>query len=238
MNIALIGYGKMGKIIEKIALARNHNITFRIDIDNVDDLRKVNPSNTDVAIEFSHPKAAYENIKNCILQKVVVISGTTGWLDKKNEIDLLCKEMGGTFFHASNFSIGVNIFFRVNEMVAGIMNNYPDYGISILEIHHNEKKDAPSGTAITLADKIIPHLDTKKNWVAGPTEKVESIPVESIREGKVPGTHIIRYGSTTDQIELKHEAFSREGFATGAVAVAEWIKGRHGVLGMNDFLAI
>ncbi len=238
MNIALIGYGKMGKIIEKFALARGHKISFRIDIDNNSELDKVNPANTDVAIEFTYPGAAYENIKRCILQKVPVISGTTGWLDKRSEIEALCAENKGTFFYASNFSVGVNLFFRVNEIVAGIMNHYPDYGVGITEIHHTEKKDAPSGTAITLAEKILAHLDSKKGWIKGTSDDSTQIPVESIREGNVPGTHIIRYRSTTDQIELKHEAFSREGFASGAVAVAEWIKGKQGILGMKDFLVI
>ena len=238
MNIALIGYGKMGKIIERIALSRGHNISFRIDIDNQSELKDLNPGNTDAAIEFTHPGAAFENIKTCLEHRVKVISGTTGWLDRKPDIEKICKDNNGTFFHASNFSIGVNIFFRINEIIAGIMTNYTEYAVDITEIHHMEKKDAPSGTAIILAEKIIPFLKSKNGWISGTSGDDSKIPVGSIREGKVPGTHITRYKSETDEIVLKHEAYSREGFATGAIAVAEWIKDRTGLLEMKDFLSI
>ncbi len=238
MKIALIGYGKMGKIIERIALSRDHSISYKIDIDNPDDLKLLSPSNTDAAIEFSHPGAAYENIRACLLQHVPVISGTTGWISKKPEIEKLCMEMKGTFFYASNFSVGVNVFFRISEIVAGIMDNHPGYNLGITEIHHTEKKDAPSGTAITLAEKMIPHIKAKQKWISGQAGSDSEIPIESVREGKVPGTHIVTWKSEHDAIEIKHEAFSREGFAEGAVKVAEWIRGKQGVLGMHDFLKI
>jgi 4-hydroxy-tetrahydrodipicolinate reductase len=238
MKIALIGYGKMGHIIEEIARERGHEISHKIDIGNLDDLNLLTPPNTDAAIEFTHPGAAYENIKSCLLQGIPVLSGTTGWLARKNEIEELCIRKNGTFFYASNYSIGVNLFFRINEIIAGIMNSYPAYDAGITEIHHNEKKDAPSGTAITLAEGIISNLDRKDGWVSGETNETSKIPVESIREGKVPGTHIIKYHSAADLIELKHEAFSRKGFALGAVMVAEWIRGKNGVLSMKDFLKI
>ena len=238
MKISLIGYGKMGKAIEEIALARGHKISFRVDVDNENDLARLSPENTEVAIEFTHPAAAYKNIEACILQRVPVISGTTGWLDKKSGIETLCLRQGGTFFHASNFSIGVNIFFRINEIVAGIMKNYPSYVIGVTEIHHTEKKDAPSGTAISLAEGIISKREELKRWTLDESGDSSSIRIEAIREGKVPGTHIIRYQSGEDKIELKHEAFSRKGFAVGAVMVAEWIKGKSGVLSMKDFLDI
>jgi 4-hydroxy-tetrahydrodipicolinate reductase len=238
MKIALIGYGKMGHIIEDTARERGHEISHRIDIGNENDLKLLRPVNTDVAIEFTHPGSAFDNIKSCILQKVPVLSGTTGWLAKKNEIDKLCIDNNGTFFYASNYSIGVNIFFRINEVLARIMNSYPVYDVGITEIHHTEKKDAPSGTAITLAEGIILNLGRKDGWVSGETNVSSKIPVESIREGKVPGTHIIKYHSDADVIELKHEAFSRKGFALGAVMVAEWINGKTGVLSMKDFLSI
>ena len=228
----------MGKIIERIALSRGHEISFRIDIDNQSDLKSLDPSNTDVAIEFSHPAAAFGNIKACLENHVKVISGTTAWLDRKPEIEKICRDSDGTFLHASNFSIGVNIFFRINEIMATIMNEHPEYAIDITEIHHTEKKDAPSGTAITLAERILPHLKNRNGWVGGETGDDSKIPVGSIREGKVPGTHITRYKSNDDEIVLKHEAYSREGFATGAVAVAEWIKDRTGILEMKDFLSI
>jgi 4-hydroxy-tetrahydrodipicolinate reductase len=201
-------------------------------------MKNLGPSNTDVAIEFTHPGAAFDNIKSCLLRKVAVISGTTGWLARKNEIDKLCIEQNGAFFYASNFSIGVNILFRINEIMAGIMNDYPAYDVTIKEIHHTEKKDAPSGTAITLAEGILSKLRRKAGWAGGYTPEATKIPIESIREGKVPGTHFIQYRSDADEIVLKHEAFSRKGFAIGAVYVAEWIRGKTGVLGMKDFLKI
>ncbi|HLF35415.1 MAG TPA: 4-hydroxy-tetrahydrodipicolinate reductase [Cyclobacteriaceae bacterium] len=236
MKLALIGYGKMGKIIEEATLERGHTISFRIDIDNLNDFNKLDPANTDVAIEFSQPGAAYDNIMACLRQRVAVISGTTGWLDKKDEIEKSCRELNGTFFYASNYSIGVNILFRVNEFLARIMDGYPAYEVGITEIHHTEKKDAPSGTAISLAEGIVANLKRKNGWTGDDKENPSKISIRSLREGKVPGTHFIKYRSDADEIELKHEAFGRKGFAIGAVMVAEWIAGKRGIFSMKDFL--
>jgi 4-hydroxy-tetrahydrodipicolinate reductase len=239
MNIALIGYGKMGKTIEKIALERGHKITARVQIDDWVAFEKTHPSDIDVAIEFSQPEAAVANITRCLLLGIPVISGTTGWLDQKDEIESLCLENGGTFFYASNFSIGVNIFFEINELVAKMMNRFPDYQIQMEEIHHIHKKDSPSGTAITLAEGIFDNHRTTNNWVEtadSTTAKPTQLPIKSIREKEVPGTHTIHYSSNVDTITLQHEAHSRDGFALGAVLVAEWIQNKKGVLSMKDFM--
>ena len=236
MNILLVGYGKMGRIIEEIALERGHRIVEKIDIHNHDSLVSLSPSSVDVAIEFSQPGSAYENIRTCLDSGIKIISGTTGWLDKKPEIEKLCRHKNGTFFYASNYSIGVNLFFKLNRYLAELMAGYDQYNASMEEIHHTEKKDAPSGTAITLADGIMQHNSRIKNWISGKTDEPELLGIESFREGKVPGTHTVRYKSVFDQIEIRHEAFSRRGFALGAVLVAEWINDRSGVLSMDDFL--
>jgi 4-hydroxy-tetrahydrodipicolinate reductase len=233
MKIILLGYGKMGKIIERLAIARGHQIAARIDVDNPDDFTS---AEGDVAIEFSHPDAAFENVKKCIERRLPVVCGTTGWLSRKPELDALCKKNNGAFFYASNYSLGVNVFFKLNEYVAKMMNNFSQYDISIDEVHHSEKKDAPSGTAITLAEGIIGNVNRKKKWVNQKTGKLEDIFVESFRIDQVPGTHVVKYESAIDDIEIKHIAHSREGFATGAVLVAEWIKDKKGVLSMEDFL--
>ncbi len=233
MKIILLGYGKMGKIIERIALGRGHQIVARIDIDNTSDF---DSADGDVAIEFSHPHAAYENVKKCIERRLPVVCGTTGWITRKPELDALCTSNGGAFFYASNYSLGVNVFFKLNEYVARIMNNFSEYDISIDEVHHTEKKDAPSGTAITLAEGIVANVNRKKKWVNQKTGKMQDIFVESFRIDQVPGTHVVKYESAIDDIEIKHIAHSREGFATGAVLVAEWIKDKKGVLSMDDFL--
>jgi len=233
MKIILLGYGKMGKIIERTAMARGHQIVARIDIDNT---RDFDSADGDVAIEFSHPDAAYDNIKKCIERGLPVVCGTTGWLTRKPELDILCKQSNGAFFYASNYSLGVNVFFKLNEYVAKMMNHFSQYDIRIDEVHHTEKKDAPSGTAITLAEGIIQNVTRKKKWTNQKTGKPEDIFVESFRIDQVPGTHIVKYESPVDDIEIKHIAHSREGFATGAVMVAEWIKDKKGVLTMDDFL--
>ena len=233
MNIALVGYGKMGKTIERIALERGHDIAGKIDIDN---LHELNTVHADVAIEFSHPDAAFENVKRCIERKILVVCGTTGWLNRKGELDALTKETGSTFFYASNYSLGVNLFFKLNEQLAKMMNQFNSYDISIDEIHHAEKKDAPSGTAITLAEGVIKQVDRKKKWSNVVDGKPEEIKINSFRIDDVPGTHIIKYASLMDDIEIKHTAHTREGFALGAVMVAEWIKDKKGVLNMDDFL--
>jgi 4-hydroxy-tetrahydrodipicolinate reductase len=233
MKILLVGYGKMGKTIERIALGRGHQISGKIDVDNQGDWSQ---AKADVAIEFSHPEAAFENVKRCIEKKIPVVSGTTGWLARKGEIEQMTRQLDGAFFYASNYSLGVNLFFKVNEYLAKMVNTFPTYDIHIDEIHHTEKKDAPSGTAITLAEGIIKHIEHKKSWVNTPEGKNEEVPIQSFRIDQVPGTHVVKYSSLIDDIEIKHTAHTREGFALGAVMVAEWIQGRKGVLNMNDFL--
>jgi len=238
MNIALIGYGKMGKAIEQIALGRGHQISAKIEFSNKEDISLLNPSNTDVAIEFTQPESAFKNIKICLEQGIPVVSGTTGWLAHKEEIEQLCQEKKGAFFYASNFSIGVNLFFSINKKLASLMNDFQsDYEVSMEEIHHIHKLDEPSGTAITLSEGITENFDKKKGWQLS-NEKEELIHINAIREGEVPGTHIINYKSEIDQIEIKHEAFNRKGFSTGAVVAAEWVKGKEGVFGMNDLLKL
>ncbi len=228
----------MGKTIEEIALGRGHRIVERIDINNAGILDELDPATIDVAIEFSQPEAAFENIRNCLNKGIRVISGTTGWLDKNPLIQDLCQKQNGTFFYASNFSIGVNLFFKLNGYLATLMSDYDQYEVKMEEIHHTEKKDAPSGTAITLAEGILDHITRIKKWEKGKSDSMDSLGIESFREGKVPGTHIVKYISDVDQIEIKHEAFSRKGFALGAVLVAEWIRNHSGLLTMDDFLKI
>jgi 4-hydroxy-tetrahydrodipicolinate reductase len=233
MNIILLGYGKMGKIIERVATERGHTITGKIDIDNQDEFERVRG---DVAIEFSHPDAAFENVKKCILRKLPVVCGTTGWLKRKPELDLLCQQQGSAFFYASNYSLGVNILFKLNEYLAKMMAPFPEYDVTLDEIHHAEKRDAPSGTAITLAEGVLKNHSIKLQWVNYKSDKPEDLVIESFRIDQVPGTHVVKYASAIDDLEIKHIAHSREGFAKGAVMVAEWIKGRQGVLSMDDFL--
>ena len=239
MNILLLGYGKMGKIIGEIAESRGHSIAGKINIENKSDLDLLDPSQIDVAIEFSQPEAAFENISWAINHGVPIVVGTTGWLDKKKEVEALTLEKEGSFFYASNFSVGVNIFFKVNEFLSKLMNETKGYEVSIEEIHHTAKKDAPSGTAITLAEGIIKNLSEKDSWnLAGETNSQEnSVEITSKRIDPAPGTHIIRYKSEIDDIEISHTAHSRQGFALGAVLVAEWIPSKKGVLSMDDFLS-
>lgn len=233
MNILLVGYGKMGRTIERVALERGHQITGRIDIDNQHEL---GAAVADVAIEFSHPDAAFANVRKCVERKIPVVCGTTGWLGKKAEIENLTKEQGSTFFYASNYSLGVNVFFKLNEHLARMMNQFSAYDISIDEVHHSEKKDAPSGTAITLAEGILQHVARKTKWSGVSRTGQDEIEIQSFRIDDVPGTHIVRYASPVDDIEIKHTAHTREGFALGAVMVAEWIRDKKGVLNMDDFL--
>lgn len=233
MEIILLGYGKMGKTIERVAKERGHHISARIDIDNANEFDAVEG---DVAIEFSHPDAAFENVKKCINRNLPVVCGTTGWLQRKPEIEALCKKQNGTFFYASNYSLGVNVFFKLNEYLARVMNNFSEYDINMDEIHHAEKKDAPSGTAITLAEGILKHVPRKKKWVNERTQDAEELYIESFRIDMVPGTHVVKYESAIDDIEIKHIAHSREGFAKGAVTVSEWLKDKKGVFTMDDFL--
>jgi 4-hydroxy-tetrahydrodipicolinate reductase len=238
MKIALLGYGKMGHTIEKIALERGHTISHAINIDNLHELETVNSTSTDIAIEFSEPGSAFQNIMHCLKNNVPVVSGTTGWTDKMPEVEALCRQQEGSFFWASNFSIGVNIFFRLNEYLARMMEHFPEYESEMEEIHHVHKKDAPSGTAITLAEGIISHLQRKTAWELDAQSSATALPIYSKREGEVPGTHTVLYRSGVDDIEIKHTAHSRQGFALGAVKVAEWLPGKKGVLNMNDFLKL
>jgi 4-hydroxy-tetrahydrodipicolinate reductase len=242
MNILLLGYGKMGKAIERVALERGHHIAGRINIDNVADLEQIQPGDVDVVIEFSSPESAVPNLTYCLEHGWPVVCGTTGWLGHRADIEALCQAKKGAFFYASNYSIGVNLFFKLNKTLAQFMRNYPSYRVSMTEIHHTEKKDAPSGTAITLAEGVLEHLPHKRRWTVTEAggEPVaaadDAIDIESLREGTVPGTHTVRYDSVVDRIEISHVAHSREGFALGAVMAAEWLAGREGVFGMDDLL--
>ncbi len=236
MRIALIGYGKMGKTIEQIALQRQHTISCRIDWDNADDLDWLSPQNTDIAIEFTTPESAPRNLRVCLESGVPVVCGSTGWLDAKSEIEQLCQRKNGTFFYASNFSIGVNLFFRLNEHLAKIMNPYAQYAVRLEEIHHTQKKDAPSGTAITIAEGILGNIEKKKQWALAPAQNDTELEIKALRENEVVGTHTVLYESEWDTIEIKHTAHKRESFALGAVLVAEWLEGKKGVLNMTDFL--
>jgi 4-hydroxy-tetrahydrodipicolinate reductase len=236
MEILLLGYGKMGKEIEKIAISRGHNIAHKIDLNNLQDLRSINPLQIDAAIEFSGPEAAVANLMYCFESGIPVVSGSTGWLDKKTEMDTICLQKKGAFFYASNYSLGVNIFFHLNRVLASIMSRYPAYNVAIEETHHTEKKDAPSGTALTLAKDVMDHIKMKTNWVNAAAHELSQLSVVSKREANVPGTHIVQYNSHVDSIKIKHTAHSREGFALGAVVAAEWLQGKQGVFGMNDMM--
>ena len=236
MNIAIIGYGKMGKTIEKVALEKGHSIGLRINSSNKNALNSNSLLDIDVAIEFSHPKSAFQNIKFCLENKTPVISGTTAWLEKLNQATNISDKLGVGFIYASNFSIGVNIFFAINKRLAKYMNTANQYSPSVHEIHHTQKVDAPSGTGISLGEDIIENVDRISNWVKGEEAKPNELSITSARIGNTPGTHIITYTSAIDDIEIKHTAKSREGFARGAVLAAEWIIGKKGFYGMNDVL--
>lgn len=230
MKIALLGYGKMGKVIEKIALERGHEIVLKKGSnDSFSGLENAN-----VAIDFSVPNCAVENISTCLKMNIPVVSGTTGWLEKYDEMVTLCQQKNGSFIYGSNFSLGVNIFFELNEYLAKMMSNLEQYNVSIEEIHHTQKLDAPSGTAISLANGIIKNSDYT-NWTLDKANKNE-IHIDAKRIENVPGTHSIFYNSEVDQIEIKHTAHSREGFALGAVIAAEWILNKKGVFTMKDVL--
>ena len=238
MKIALLGYGKMGKEIEQIALKRKHEIIARVDISNFADFSVKELKKADVAIEFSIPEGAVNNINKCFDANVPVVVGTTGWLKKLDAVKKRCKEEKQGLFYSSNFSVGVNIFFKLNTHLAKIMNAYEDYDVSLEEIHHTHKLDAPSGTAITLANGIIEQVKRKKRFVNNAPENMDDLVILSKREGEVPGTHIVNYSSSVDKIEIKHEAYSRKGFALGAVLAAEFMKSKKGVFGMDDMLKI
>jgi 4-hydroxy-tetrahydrodipicolinate reductase len=236
MKIALIGYGKMGKEIKTVALERKHEIVLEVDDHNkdiisLDDLRKA-----DVAIEFTNPGGVVGNILKCFEANIPVVVGTTGWHTRFDELKEICLEKNQTMFYASNFSIGVNIFFRLNDFLSKIMNNYPEYDVFVQEIHHKHKVDSPSGTAITLANQIVKNMDRKDKWVNKESDNIRDLEIKSDRVDEVPGTHVINYYSLVDDLELTHVANSRKGFAVGAVSAAEWVLGKKGVFGMDDLL--
>ncbi len=236
MKIAILGYGRMGKTIEEIALDRNHEIVYKTSEKiNTEELQKA-----EVAIDFSVPDAAFENITTCFKHNIPVVSGTTGWLDRYEEAVKICNENKAGFIYASNFSLGVNLFFQLNENLAKLMSKFEEYTVGVEEIHHTKKLDKPSGTAITLTESILPHTQ-KEDWKLveeGEKASDNQIPVVAKREEDVKGTHIIKYSSAIDDIEIKHTAHSREGFALGAVIAAEWLKDKTGVFTMKDVLGL
>lgn len=238
MNIALIGYGRMGQEIEKIALNRGHKIGLIIDVSNSEDLTIDNLKEIDVAIEFTTPSSAIENYKVCFDAQVPVVSGSTGWLEKWVEVTSYCQEKESAFFYASNFSLGVNLFFDLNKKLARLMQPFDQYKVEMTEIHHTKKLDAPSGTAISLAEDIIDEMETLKGWENSKVDGKDKMGIVSLREGDVPGIHTIKYESEIDFIEITHNAKSRQGFAYGAVLAAEYSVGKKGILSMNDMLNI
>jgi 4-hydroxy-tetrahydrodipicolinate reductase len=238
LKIALIGYGKMGKAIEGIAIERGHEIVLCIDAENTEALNNESLQLVDVAIEFTNPDSAIKNITQCFDAGIPVVCGTTGWLEHWNQIKSDCENKNGSFLYASNFSIGVNLFFELNKKLAQLMQNRPEYNCAIEEIHHTAKKDAPSGTAITIAENIIESNPNKKNWVLGETADSNTLSITSKRIDPAPGTHIVSYNSVIDSIEIKHTAHNRIGFATGAVLAAEFLLGKKGVYGMGDVLKV
>lgn len=238
MKIALIGYGKMGKAIEAIAVNRGHQIVMKISAGNRQEFTKENIQKADVAIEFTNPQSAIENVLRCIEYNVPVVCGSTGWLHDLPTVETALYQYDGSFLYASNFSLGVNIFFEVNKLLARLMSNQQEYNVRIKEIHHTEKKDAPSGTAITLAEQILSSHPCKSQWVNHPSNKKDDLYIQSERIDDVPGTHVINWSSAIDDIEIKHTAHNREGFALGSVLAAEFLKGKKGVYTMRDVLGL
>lgn len=236
MKAAIIGYGKMGREIERILIERGHSAELIIDMDNAGDLNAENLKNIDVAIEFTTPATAYGNIIRCLECGTAVVSGTTGWTDRLEEVKSLCGQRGGAMFYASNYSLGVNLMFRLNRRLAELMNPLPQYDVRIEEVHHIQKKDAPSGTAITLADEIIERLDRKSGWSLGEAGESDKIAITSVREGMVPGIHTVSYESEVDLLELKHTIKNRRTLALGAVIAAEFLCGKQGFFTMDDLL--
>jgi 4-hydroxy-tetrahydrodipicolinate reductase len=240
MNIAIIGYGKMGKEVEKAAIERGHTISVIIDLNNQSDINPEKLKDTDVAVEFSSPDAAFENIMKCFDANTAIVSGTTGWLDRMEEVREACVENGKALFYAPNFSIGVNILLKLNRELAKWMNKFRDYDVSIEEIHHIHKIDKPSGTAVAIADGITENYEPKTDWIVDPVENtsINQIRIFSKRENMVPGTHIIQWDSEIDSIELTHTAKSRKGFANGAVIAAEFLKGKEGFFTMENLMQL
>ena len=238
MKIALIGYGKMGKAIESIALSKGHEIVLKIDIQNNQDFTEAALQKADVAIEFTGPHSAFENVKKCIAWGVPVVSGSTGWLDQWAEIKDLCAEKNGTLIYSSNYSIGVNLFFELNKQLAQLMESYDSYDVSMTEVHHTEKKDAPSGTAISLAEQILTNLGRKNKWVNTASTNSNELVIQSERIDPAPGTHMVKYSSEVDDIEIIHTAHTRIGFASGAVLAAEFAFEKKGTFTMKDVLGL
>jgi 4-hydroxy-tetrahydrodipicolinate reductase len=238
MKIALIGYGKMGKAIETIAVEKGHTIVLTIDMDNQVDFTAEKIQQADVAIEFTGPHSAVANIKQCILFGVPVISGSTGWLNEWNEVEAYCQQHNGALLYASNFSIGVNLFFELNTYLAKLMAAHTNYEVMLEEIHHTQKKDAPSGTAISLAEQVLAHIKQKQKWVNEPAASPDELSIISKRIDPAPGTHTITYHSTIDDISITHTAHNRIGFASGAVLAAEFMKGKKGIYTMKEVLGL
>lgn len=234
MRIALLGYGKMGKAIEEVAKANGHDIHLTIDIDNAESLSAETINGTDVAIEFSHPDAVLKHISFCFAHNIPIVVGTTGWNDQLANIKNACTELNQTLFYASNFSLGIYIFSKINDLLADLMNKQVQYDISLEETHHTSKVDAPSGTAIKLAEDIIGKVDRKTKWSKGKGSDDESLEIHSNRENNIPGTHVVHYQSRVDDVEIIHTAHSRQGFAEGAVRAAEWVIEKKGVFTMSD----
>ena len=242
MKIALLGYGKMGRFIERLALEQGHEVVLRIDRDNAADLTPAQLQLADVAIEFSQPNTAFYNIMQCLEAGVPVVSGTTAWLEDYPKVVDWCQANGGAFFYASNFSIGVNIFFELNQHLAKLMDAQPNYQVALEEIHHTQKLDAPSGTAVTLAEGILERVERLERFALQQEAQAASedgcIPITAHRIGNTPGTHVVTYDSAVDTLEIKHTAKGREGFASGALMAAQWLIGKEGVFGMSDLLQL
>ena len=238
MRIAIVGYGKMGHMIEEIAVQRGHEIVLKINIDNTEDFTKENCSMADVAIEFTGPDTAYDNIKKCIDFGLPVVSGSTGWHTRLSEMKEYVTQKKGSFLHTSNFSIGVNIFFEVNKLLARLMSSHPQYDVSLKEIHHTEKRDAPSGTAVSLAEQVLANLRRKHAWVNHEAKKEHELSIISERIDPAPGTHFVKYSSDIDDIEIIHTAHNRKGFALGAVLAAEYISDKNGIFSMQEVLGL
>ncbi len=238
MKIALIGYGKMGRAIEEIAVKRGHEIVLKIDADNATDLNAENISKADVSIEFTGPGSAFDNVMKCLQFKIPVVCGSTGWLAKWPEVAAYCTQQQGAVVYASNFSVGVNIFFEINKRLAELMAPHDDYEIRLTEIHHTQKKDAPSGTAVSLAEQVINNVPRKTSWVNHHSDSPQELEIVSERIDPAAGTHQVTYSSSIDDIEIIHTAHNRTGFATGAVLAAEFIIGRKGIYGMKEVLGL
>ena len=236
MNIALVGYGKMGKIIEEVALSRGHQVNVKIDIDTLSDFNADKFAQVDAAIEFTGPHTAFQNVMRCLSMNTPIVCGSTGWLEHIKEVENKCKEVNGSFIYASNFSVGVNIFFEVNKKLAQLMEGQLQYDVRIKEIHHREKKDAPSGTAISLAEQILENNSSKKKWINDNPSQKDELQIESERIDPYPGLHEVIYDSAIDEIRIAHNAHNRNGFALGAVLAAEYIYGKQGMFTMKDVL--